>query len=363
MSLRSVVTNALIVLVTLGIALPLADAGLARYWSNPYRVQDLPSAQIPLYPASLHLTFQTPAILGKAKRISFDTNIYRSLHRVFPTERHTVAIGSMTTSNEILSEEERWVEKIHPPAINYGYRGVGLGLASQTIRFIQENVPINFSRVFLLSGLTEIRCFADNNCENTPPPSFFDVVLKQGNAYFLGESIHRSALYSFVFFHYKNLIGTSLNDSPLFWESHKSILPEKDYINFRNRLVTTLLPKRNGWLKQILAMLKPSTELIFLTQPNNYSDLLPLDQDLRNFPSLLVEGKRYRFSHTQIAELLNLVNQQSLSFANVKANIQSLDTDHCVTTQLKSSEVYWRGQFSQKGNAVFAACINQLLGN
>ncbi|NBT57918.1 hypothetical protein EBT16_03950 [bacterium] len=361
--LRSFATGALLVLVTLGLVLPLVEAGLARFWSNPYQTLDRPSEKIPLYPGSLHVSLRTPELFGKAKRISLDTNFYRSLHRVFPGERTSLAIGSMTTSNEILPEEERWVEKIHPPAINYGYRGVGLGLSAQTIRFVQENVPINFSRILILSGLTDIRCFADDNCENSPPPSVADALFEQGESYFLGEPIRQSALYSFLFFHFTNLRGFSLNESALFTEGTKPVLSQEDYIHFKNRVISTLLPQRNLWLKRILSLLKPSTELILLTQPNNYSEPLNPGQDLRNFPSLPVRGSRYRFSHSQIAELLMLVNQQSLSFANAQANLKAIDTGACVTSHLKSEEISWKGQFSQKGNAVFAACVDQLLGH
>lgn len=341
------------------------DFSLEKTWKNPYQFLDKPSTQIPLYPKGLKVKIQLPSIFQsplKNRTVLIQTNEWRSLNQTQKSDYPAIAIGSMTTSNELVEENRRWPNLLEGKTYNFGYRGTGFALAKNTVKYILEKTPIRPKTIYLLSALTDIRCFLEDNCESEIKDSFLERIQVKGERFVLGEAIGKSALYSFLSYQWNHFWGYPLEDSALVSvPQNEKEVPENLFQELGKEIDQQLLPKRKIWLKQILEQKPAETQLILLTQPNAYQ--IPLNSgeiDLRNRPIFRRSGLKYVFTPLQISQWIDKVNEQTkvLAQAFKNENVQFIDTDVCVMKQTPAQSVYWKGQFSPQGNLVFAHCIN-----
>lgn len=341
------------------------DYTLDKTWKNPYQFPDKPSTQIPLYPALFNVKVKVPSIFQsplKNKTVLIQTNDWRSLNQTQKPDYPSIAIGSMTTSNELVEENRRWPNLLKDKTYNFGYRGTGFALAKNTLEYILEKTPIRPKTIYLLSALTDIRCFLENNCESEIKDSFLERIQVKGERFVLGEAIGGSALYSFLSFQWNHFWGYPLDDSAIVSvPQNEKEVPESVFEELGKELDQKLLPQRKIWLKQILAKKPAQTQLVLLTQPNAYKiGLISGELDLRNRPVWRKPGIKYVFTPLQISQWLDKVNEQTKGLAQSfkNENVALIDTDACVMKQTPAQNVYWKGQFSPQGNLVFANCIN-----
>ena len=348
-----------IALLFLMLVFKLADFLLDKFWINPYdQVGSRPSFEA-LYPPQLHFTFRPPPFLSNQNKIVIRTNAYRALNQKDYPKRTCVAIGSMTTSNELVAEQERWMEKLPEPCLNYGYRGVGYALASSTLQYVKTQTPIQLRRVYLFSGLTDIRCFLESTCSARTAPALMEPFARERENYLFGEQLSKSALFSFLWFQWHEWKGHELNTRHLYDISDSPELSESSFTTLKQRIITELLPLRREWIREVVQELPPKAQLVLLTQPNNYFVRFPENiPDLRNRPHVMEAGQRRVLSMQQVGSLLQIVNKQTLQLGNERTLV--VDTDRCVMKEMDPTEIYWKGQLSTKGNAALAQCLHTL---
>jgi len=340
------------------------DFLLGKIWINPYQFGNTVSAEVPLYPANLIVKVQVPSIFeskNQDKTVWVRTNAFRSLDSPNPTDYSAIAIGSMTTSNELVEENQRWPALLPEKAVNFGYRGTGYALAKNTLKFVLEKTPIRPKTIYLLSALTDVRCFLENNCLLQPEDSFLKRIQSNGENYLFGEAIEKSTLYSFLSFQWNNFWGYPLDESRILSIPENETDVPQDLFEVLNQQITTqLMPKRKQWLRELIHQKPADIQLILLTQPNAYrTPLRPEKKDLRNRPILRMADKKYVFTIRQTGQWIEKINAQTKQLAALfhQDHVDWLDTDTCVMQKLSEGAVYWKGQFSPEGNLAMAECI------
>ena len=359
--LSLVAVNLLITLVLL-LTIELA---LRLVWHNPYLDAPLDTSAR-LHAKNLDIEVSSEGYYPLSESIRFHTREDRSISNgVVQVGSTFIALGGSTTESSLVPEGDRWPDLLAPAALNFGVSGNYLIDSYYNLIHLHEALAPPPDTATIMHAVNDLGFFVNRGAENFEinnwshrlehPLVTFD---NTNRVVFGGVKISSSSVMSLITY-LRNNSGVRLIIEPSVAlkeaRDNMSILEDVEFQKLKSEFVNEFLPKRLSVYEQISrTSSRLRVKLILLSQPHAFvKDYTPPIQDLRVTP--VWSGRRLTI--TQTSELMDLLNEQTLNFAQ-ENSIKSIDLAKCIGSQEVGPLLYDSVHYSMQGSKAVAECIN-----
>jgi hypothetical protein len=344
---------------------------LRLFWNNPYIPDKTNSGYTRFHQKSITAFLRIEKLYSGGGKIRFaiDDKMAISDGSDQKQNQTAIALGGSTTECVLVPEGLRWPDLLVIPTLNYGVGGNSSVDGYYNLRFLIEKEIMNPTDVFLMYVTNDLQALLRKGSDmftikgwNEKPDDRLSHFDNPDQKVLFGLRIRDSAIFSFIKFNFKNIIGRTR-----FYETYLSFrkiqdtfeqLTQDEFNLFLRIFRLNFLPKRTAVYSEIDSLAnRHGVNLIFLTQPNSYrKDFRPFHDDLRLFPVY----KNKKMTLEQAALVMKILNNQNRELARA-LNRQLIDVEACFSSLDPSPLFYDSLHYTVSGSRQFAECVNNIL--